>query len=75
MEITKENLLYRFTVVAWFILGVLFGGLAMRVVDMWEISKLKTQEEYMCHKGVAYKTMGDGEETIYIKTNLQCLGD
>jgi hypothetical protein len=48
MEITKENLLYRFTVVAWFILGVLFGGLTMRVVDMWEISKLKTQEEYLC---------------------------
>lgn len=73
MKITKEDLFYRFTVVSWFVLGLLFGGLSMRVIDMWEITKLKTEEEFMCHKGIAYKTMGDGDGTIYIKTNLQCM--
>lgn len=70
---TADNVMYRATVVAWFLLGVTLGGLIIRVIDVKDYLDISRDPEYMCHKGVAYQTMGDGEDMVYIKTNLQCL--
>ena len=70
---TADNVVYRATVVAWFLLGVVLGGLTMRVIDVKDYLDTTRDPQYMCHKGVAYQTMGDGEDMVFIKTNLQCL--
>jgi hypothetical protein len=75
MKLTREQIMYRLVVTSWFLLGLVVGGLSMRVYDMWNYLDKTRDPQYLCQKGVAYQTMGDGEETIYIKTNLQCLGD
>jgi hypothetical protein len=73
MKLTREQIMYRVTVVCWFLLGVLVGSLGMRVYDMWNYLDKTREPQYMCHKGVAYQTMGDSDEVVYVKTNLQCL--
>ena len=75
MQITKEDLFYRFTVASWFVLGLVVGALGMRVIDMWNYLDTTQDPHYLCQKGIAYQSMGDGHEIIYVKTNLQCLGD
>jgi fatty-acid desaturase len=47
----------------------------MRVIDMWNYLDTTQDPHYLCQKGIAYQSMGDGDEIIYVKTNLQCLGD
>jgi hypothetical protein len=73
MKLTREQIMYRLTVVCWFLLGVLVGSLGMRVYDMWNYLDKTREPQYMCHKGIAYQTMGDSDEVVYVKTNLQCL--
>ena len=75
MKLTREQIMYRLVVTSWFLLGLVVGGLSMRVYDMWNYLDKTSDPQYMCYKGVAYQTMGDGEQLVYIKTNLQCLAE
>ena len=75
MKLTREQIMYRLTVICWFLLGALVGSLGMRVFDAWDYLDRTIDPQYLCHKGTAYQTMGDGEDTVFIKTNLQCLAE
>ena len=75
MRLIREQIMYRLVVTSWFLLGVLVGSLGMRVYDMWNYLDKTRDPQYMCYKGMAYQTMGDGEQLVYIKTNLQCLAE
>lgn len=72
--IMSKEFIYRFTVGCWFILGVVLGGLTVRVMDTFDYLE-KNKPEYTCFKGIAYQGLGEGDSLVYVKTNLQCLED
>jgi len=71
----SKEIMYRFTVGCWFVLGFTMGALSMRVYDMFDYLDRQKDTVYICHKNIAYQAMGENDGVVYVKTNLQCLGE